>query len=115
MIRLFRVIYNESAECYRENFGRGRGPLPNERFEVVRQHRRAQQEALELIAFDVAEEGELRLRLHALGNDPQVEAAGHRYNRRDDGGVILIRRYVLNKGAVDLDRVDREALEVTKR
>ena len=74
-----------------------------------------QQEALELIAVVIAQESELLLGLDALGDDDELQAPSHRDDGHRDGGVVLVGGEVAHEGLVQLDPVDREALEVVER
>src|SRR6266567_4719496 len=115
MIRCFWAIFNESAESQRNDFGGKAMAAPDQRSELVRHDRRAYQEALELIALDVAKESELCFGLHSFGNYTQVQVSRHGYNGGDDCGIVLIGCHILDERTVDLDGVYREAFEVAKR
>ena len=69
-------------------------------------------ETLRQPARQRAQEGGLLLGLHALGGDAQVQPAGHRDDGGDDGRIVGIMAQVLDERAVDLQRVDGEALQV---
>ncbi len=61
------------------------------------------------------QELELLLGLDALRDDDELEAAPHRDDRHRDGGVVLVAGKVTDEGLVELDAVDREALQVVER
>ena len=58
------------------------------------------------------EEFQLFAAAHAFGDDLQSEAAGKADDRLGDGGVLRIRLEVGDERDVDLQRVDREVLQV---
>src|SRR3954447_20347365 len=58
--------------------------------------------------------GGLLCRLDALGDHVEVERVRHAHDRRDDRSVVVAPPESLYEAAVDLQRVDREALEVAQ-
>ena len=58
---------------------------------------------------------DLRRGLDAFGQHPHVEAASHRHHGLHDGAVVGVAGQALDEGAVDLDAIDRQALEVAER
>src|SRR2546427_4111451 len=85
--------------------------------ELLGRHRLAVQEALHLVAAVALQEMELGVGLDALGDHFQVQ----RVTERDDGlgedPVLGFRAAadVAHEGAVDLQRVDRQGLEIRER
>src|SRR4029079_10056411 len=67
------------------------------------------------IAPELMERVELRAGLDALGDRAQAEAARDVDDRRDDRGVLVLGPEAVDEGAVDLDRVDRDALQARER
>src|SRR5256885_298105 len=61
------------------------------------------------------EELQLLLRLDAFGDDLEPELAAHRDDGRADRGVIRVPPEIRHERAVDLERLDREMLEVRER
>jgi len=59
-----------------------------------------------------AQPGRLVRRLHPLGDDRQPERVRQADDRPDDRGVVGVRPQPGDEGPVDLEGVDREALEV---
>ncbi|MNW01542.1 hypothetical protein D3C71_1971930 [compost metagenome] len=53
--------------------------------------------------------------LHAFGDHRQVEAVGHGNDCPGDLCILLAAGQAIDKGAVDLQNVDRELLEVVER
>jgi hypothetical protein len=72
----------------------------------------AEKIALAFVALLGPEECELLVRFHAFGNDPIVEVLAHPDHGADDGGVVRIGGDIAHEGLIDLDRVDRESLQV---
>jgi hypothetical protein len=69
---------------------------------------------LHLVAAARREKGELRRRFDAFGNDAQAQASGHRDHGLRDQRGIRVHDDVLEKRAIDLERVEREALEMAQ-
>src|SRR5688572_24658940 len=97
--------------------GRYRGhraglPAADEGQAALRVERWRQPEALDLVAALLAQVGQLLLGLHALGDDVQPQRVAH----GDDGGgdrlVVRAAGEVADELLVELERVDRPALEV---
>jgi hypothetical protein len=57
----------------------------------------------------------LRLQLHPFGNHPQPQALGQRHHHFGDGCVVGVGHDVAHKTLVDLELVQRQALEVSQR
>src|SRR5262245_20332606 len=70
--------------------------------------------ALDLVAAVRGEQLELLLRLHALGDDLELQAVREPDDRERDHRVFRVGGDVAHEGVVDLERVDRKALEVGK-
>ncbi|MCY1561109.1 hypothetical protein D9M68_983260 [compost metagenome] len=51
---------------------------------------------------------------HALADYPQVQGMRHGDDRLDNFPVFLAARYILQEGAVDLQHIQRQALEVSQ-
>ena len=81
--------------------GGGRGP--------------AERVALHELDAEVAQPARLLAGLDALGDDRDVHRARHRHDRPQDVAVALVLGDAGDELAVDLDRVDREALDVVQR
>ncbi len=54
------------------------------------------------------------LRLDAFRDDVQIELVRHADDRFDEGSVFLVTFDVLREVLVDLERIDREQLQVTE-
>src|SRR5690606_13367914 len=83
--------------------------------ELLRGHRPCEQETLHLAASGVLQEGQLRLGLHALGDDAQTHGVRQPDDGVDDGRVVGIDHHVAHEALVDLERVDGQPLEVGQR
>ena len=83
--------------------------------QVGRGLRRQEEVSLRLVALEVDQRHELLLGLDALGRDPQPERVSETDHGGHDRGVAGIRAEAAHERAVDLHRVDREALEVAER
>src|SRR3989475_4797180 len=68
--------------------------------------------ALDLVAAVCGEQLELLLCFHALGNDLELETVREADDRERDHRVFRVRGDVADEGVVDLERVDRETLQV---
>src|SRR5262245_34212100 len=77
-----------------------------------RRHREAV--ALDLVAAVCGEQLELLLRLDSLGHDLELEAVSQADYREGDHRVLRIGRDVADERVVDLERVDRKALQVSE-
>ena len=82
---------------------------------LVGVERRAEQEALHLVAALRLQEDVLLRRLDPFGHDDEPHAAPHGDDRARDRRVVGALRQPGDERAVDLQRVDREALEVRER
>src|SRR4051812_9537685 len=76
--------------------------------------RLAQQKTLNGIATQHLQKPQLRLGLDAFSDQPQAQALGHRHNGGDDCGVLCTVRHAAHEGAIDLELLDPEALEIRK-
>ena len=83
--------------------------------ELLRRQRLADPVALEAVAAAHVEEVELRARAHAFGDDLEPEAARKADDRLGDRRVARIGLEVGDERDVDLQRVDREMLQVRQR
>src|SRR5947209_18055441 len=68
--------------------------------------------ALDLVYAVSGEQLELLLRFHAFGHDLEFEAVREADDGERNHRVLRIARDVANEGMVDLERVDRETLQV---
>ena len=57
----------------------------------------------------------LRFRLDALGDNTQAEVSRQRQRRSADRRIVLVRLDVTHEGAIQLERVDRQHLQVRQR
>ena len=71
-----------------------------------------QQEALHFVAAALAQPVELLGSFHALGDRAQAEAVREADDRGADRRVVVVPAEVAHEAAVDLEPVDRQALEV---
>src|SRR5258705_288808 len=83
----------------------------------IQQDRRrlADEIALHRVAPLVGEEGELLLGFDAFGYDRHLEPMAEADHRADDRGRLRVAPEIHDKGAVDLDLVERERLQVAQR
>src|SRR4051794_14972820 len=72
-------------------------------------------EALAVFRAQLAEARELLLRLDALGDDFHTERLRHAQHGAHDRAVALVLPQPAHERAVDLDDVEREALEISER
>jgi hypothetical protein len=70
---------------------------------------------LDLVAAEVAQAAQLPLRLDALGDDPQRQAVAEVDDRLHDDLVVRAVLEVLHERLVDLQPLDRQALDVGER
>src|SRR4051794_10644841 len=94
--------------------GHGR-PGGEQLLEVRRAQRLGEEVALRALAAEALERLELLDGLDALGDRAEAEAVGDVDDRRDDRGVVLLGAEPVDERAVDLDRVDRDALQARER
>src|SRR3569623_1790637 len=110
-----------AAQIARSNASRRSGafehsaPAREQRVGLVLRQGPADEETLYLIAARLAQEGELFGCLHALRHHVEAQAPRHGDDGGDDGRVVLIGLHVADEGAVDLESLDREALEIAQR
>src|SRR5690606_38312232 len=83
--------------------------------EDVRMSGLAEVEPLHLVAAALAQEALLLGRLDALGDDRDAERAAHRDDGLGDRLILEVLRNLTNERAVDLQCVDRKALELSER
>src|SRR3569623_668933 len=116
--------YTGNARMMAQRSGDGERGVWREERRAVRAEQRvglvlrqgpADEETLYLIAARLAQEGELFGCLHALRHHVEAQAPGHGDDGGDDGRVVLIGLHVADEGAVDLESLDREALEIAQR
>ena len=81
---------------------------PQQMGDLLWNHRLAEQKALHFIAAPIAQEALLSGGFHAFGDDGHAERLAHTDDRLGDGLILAIFGQVADKGAVDLDGVDRE-------
>src|ERR1051326_2739023 len=86
-----------------------------QRPELLRGDRLREEEALHHVAPVAAKEHGLFFHLDAFRDDFEAEGVGHGDDGGDDGGAVRVGVDVADEGLVDLERVDREALEVGER
>src|SRR5579883_3465701 len=75
----------------------------------------AEQVALDVVAAGGAHQRVLLLGLDPLGGGDDVEAAGEARDGADDRGAVAPARQLLHEGAVDLDLVEWEHLQIAER
>ena len=75
----------------------------------------AEEVALAAVAAHLAQAGQLQRRLQALGDHGDAERVAEVDDRLDDRRVLACRGRARRRSPVDLDRLDREALEVGQR
>src|SRR6478672_6355066 len=83
--------------------------------ELVRRDRLAEVEALDFIAGVAAQKAELFIGFDAFGHHRQAERLAHCDDGLRDRLVFGVERNVADERAVDLQRIDREALELGER
>src|SRR5690606_13837799 len=83
--------------------------------QLARRQRPGEQVTLHLVAAVAAQQLELTARFDPLGDHLEAQALGERDDRLGDRGVVRIGGDVLDERLVDLERLDREALEVQRR
>ena len=86
-----------------------------QRRDLVGAHRWREEVALRTLAAERLEPRQLVGGLDALGRDLQVERGRERQRRRDDGRVLRRAAEPRHERAIDLQALDREALEVLER
>ena len=82
--------------------------------EIRSDHRPAEQVALHFIAPRLAQEVELLGGLDAFGHHAQVQLVAERDDRLHDHGVVGIGGQIDDERTVDLELVDRKALQVAE-
>ena len=92
-----------------------RQPVAQQRLDRGGGRRAAERVALHELDAEVAQPARLLARLDALGDDGDVHRARHRDDRAQDVAVALVLGDAVDELAVDLDRLDREALDVVER
>jgi hypothetical protein len=60
----------------------------------------------------LAKKSDLIRRFHSLRHNPQMQAFSHPNHRADDAGSVAIRSELADEGLIDLQSVDRKALQV---
>ena len=83
--------------------------------ELGGRHGAREQEALREVAAELAQRGQLRLGLDALGHRDEAEGVRQADDVRRDRGIARIVLGALHERAVDLDHVDREAPQLPER
>src|SRR4029077_18582684 len=95
---------------------RGHRPLtPDERLDLVRRHRRAEQEPLAEHAAVGSQEAPLALGFDAFGQWRQAEVAGELDDAVDHRYRVGLERRAGHERPVDLDGGDRDAIESAQR
>ena len=92
-----------------------RGAAAEPEVELGGGQRAAEVVALGAAAAQVDQRLQDALGLHALGDDVEAEVAGEVDRRADDHGVAVVVGHRGDEGAVDLDLVERQLLEVGER
>ena len=104
---------NESARAVRARFGwravEDLFALDQQVLEAGGRQRPAKEVALQFLAALRAQEIEVFLDLHALGDHRAVQAVRHADGGADDGFVVRIDADIAHEGLVDLDAVGRES------
>src|SRR5439155_22528880 len=83
--------------------------------ELVDRARAREVEALRVVGTELVQARDLPLGLDALGDDLEAQRARHAQHGTDDRGVPVVAAEPADERAVDLDDVEREALEVSER
>src|SRR5882762_10484653 len=96
----------------REFASREAAVFPQHLLALLRCRRYREVIALDLVAAVRGEQLELLLRFHALSHDLEFEAVREADDRERDHGVLRVGGDVANEGVVDLERIDRETLQV---
>src|SRR5258708_4014180 len=86
-----------------------------EALEGDRAQRSAEQETLDFVATVGVQEFELGHGFYALGDDFEFHVVRHRDDAARNRRVVAIVRQVADERTVDLDAIDREALEIGQR
>ncbi|MNC66495.1 hypothetical protein D3C75_1168930 [compost metagenome] len=84
------------------------------RFELVGRHRPPEQVTLHFVAIVLAQKLQLLVGFHAFSNHRQVQTVGHGDDCPGDLRVLLAFGQTVDEGAVDLQYIDRELLEVVE-
>jgi signal transduction histidine kinase/CheY-like chemotaxis protein len=88
---------------------------PQQRADILGRPRRAEQIALHLRATEILHGLALLQGLDAFGGGDHVAVGGDADHGADDRGRRGVARHFLDEGAVDLDLVEREALQILQR
>ena len=89
---------------------------PDERAQLRGLERLGEQEPLDVADTEARERGELLRGLDAFGDDVELERPSHARDRLDEhAGAAVVGAQRLDEAAVDLQRVEREVLEVAER
>lgn len=83
-------------------------------FKLVRRYRLRHHESLVFVAALVLQVLELDRGFDAFCHDGQFQTPGHRYDGLDDRRLVIKSRDLFYEGAVDLEFVEREAVQVTQ-
>ena len=92
-----------------------RQALAQQARDLLRRQRPGEEVALGVVAAEAAQLGELGLVLDPLGDHVEGEGARHADDRLDDRRALLLDAERVDEGAVDLQRVEGEAVEVGER
>ena len=91
----------------------GRGlPVAHPGRQAVAGHRAGDAVTLALVATEMDQHAAVLHRLDALGDDLAAEGVGQADNAVDDGQVVRVFEHVMDEGAVDLQRLHGQLLEV---
>src|SRR5579872_3077540 len=82
---------------------------------LIDRKRLADEVALDGVAALLGEEGKLLLGFHALGDDRHFEAVTKTDDRANDRRRLRAAAEIHDEGAVDLDLVERECLQIAQR
>ena len=88
--------------------------MREEGFEVCHRQRFAEQVALVQVATGLAQRNALLFGFNPFGNHVQPQAAREPDDGVHDGGVVGVGEHVAHKALVDLELIERHALEVAQ-
>lgn len=80
--------------------------------EIIGRERVTQVEALRQVTFPLAQTSQLFLGLHALGCDLEAKVVSQPDRGFSDLRGLRVSGYVPDEGSVDLENLDREALQI---
>ena len=94
--------------------GKDRTPR-NQRFGCSWSERLGEQKALSIAATNVSQLSQLTARLDTFSDDVRSNASRQRDDALDDGGLLMFGVEAADKRPIDLERVDREPVELAQR